>query len=138
MVMKQVNIPLQDIYDIIDAGKYGLHVHDTSSEPEKEFGPWDFIDSTIETLEKIFGESISGYDYKDLPTIIANLPKYNRWDKVEISGNPIVRNETAMINYVGLTGVILDILPNGNYWVGIDSKIPCVELQESDLNPIPQ
>lgn len=88
-------------------------------------------------MEKIFGDAISGYDYKDLPTLIAALPKFTKWDKVEISGNPISRDETAMINYIGLEGIILDILPNGNYWVGIDSKIPCVELQESDLKLIP-
>lgn len=134
--MKQINIPLQDIQGIIDAGKYGLYIHNTSSEPEKDFNPWDLINSMTETLEKIFGDVISGYDYKDLPTLIATLPKFKKWDKVEISGNPIVREDTVMINYIGLTGVILDILPNGNYWVGIDSKIPCVELQESDLKPI--
>ncbi len=134
--MKQINIPLQDIYEIIDTGKYGLYIHNTSSEPEKHFEPWEFIDSLTETLEKFFGEAISKFDDKNLPTIIATLPKFKKWDKVEISGNPIVRDETAMINYIGLTGVILDILPNGNYWVGIDSKIPCAELQESDLKPI--
>lgn len=135
--MKQINIPLQDIHEIIDAGKYGLHIYNTSSEPEKHFASWEFIESIIKTLEKIFGDAISGYDYKDLPTLIAALPKFTKWDKVEISGNPISRDETAMINYIGLEGIILDILPNGNYWVGIDSKIPCVELQESDLKLIP-
>lgn len=136
--MKPLNIPLKDIHKIIDDGKYGLHIHNTSSQPEKHFAIWEFIESATETLEKIFGDVFLEYDYKDLPTIIAALPKFTKWDKVEILGNPIVRSETAMINYIGLAGVILDVLPNGNYWVGIDSKIPCVELQESDLKLIPE
>lgn len=135
--MKQINIPLQDIYEIIDAGRYGLHIYETSSDPVGEFGPWQFIDSLTETLEKIFGEALSEYDNQNLQTIIATLPKFKKWDKVIISGKPIVRDDTAMINYVGITGVVLDILPNGNYWVGIDSRIPCAEFQESDLKPIP-
>lgn len=133
---KEVNIPLQEIDDIIDAGQYFLSRHKTDPSNSEGLDPWTLIESMTNSLNRIFGDCISSYKGSTLPILKASVLKFQVHDKVEIIGLPIIRPETAMINYVGCKGVILEILDTGNYWVGITSSIPCAEFTEDSLKPI--
>lgn len=60
-------------------------------------------------------------------------------DRVKIIGSPIIHENTAMINYVGKEGVILQVLENGNFLVGIlpsSANIPSIEIVPSAVESV--
>ncbi len=59
--MKKINIPLQDIDDIIEAGRYFASCHKSDPSNPEGLDPWALIDSITDTLDKIFGDSISSF-----------------------------------------------------------------------------
>lgn len=133
---KEINIPLQEIEEIIEAGRYYSSCHNSDPANPDGLDPWALIESITDTLDNIFGEFISSYQGGKLPHIKAIAPKFQLYDKVEITAMPIMCSKTGMINYVGIQGVILEILDNGNYWVGINQSIPCAEFSENSLKSI--
>lgn len=62
--------------------------------------------------------------------------KMRERDIVKITGMPVMRPDTAMIDYIGKEAVILQIMDNGNYWVGLYPSggiIPCFEIEPASV-----
>lgn len=134
---KRLVIPLQDIDEIIEAGRYGLKEHESRYFSEDIFNPWDYIESSTATLQILFGKYLEEYEAGRVQCLIAFDPGIKVFDKVRISGNRMHDTDDGQITYKGLTGVVLDILPSGNLWIGFSSKFPNDEFSLEEVELIP-
>lgn len=134
---KRLVIPLQDIDEIIEAGRYGLKEHESRYFSEDIFNPWDFIESSTATLQILFGKYLEEYAAGKLQCLIAFDPGIKVFDKVRIVESKMHKTDDSQISFKGLTGVVLDILPTGNLWVGFSSKFPNAEFSLDEVELIP-
>lgn len=130
-------IPFQEIDEIIEAGRYGLKEHESRYFSEDIFNPWDFIESSTATLQRIFGKYLEEYAAGKLQCLIAFDSGIKVFDKVKIVESKMHTTDDENFTYKGLTGVVLDILPSGNLWVGFSSKLPNAEFSLDEIEIIP-
>lgn len=88
-----------------------------------------YLESFLNSFPEEFHNNI------DLPVSYEDT-KLRVRDRVKIIGTPILRPKNNLMNYIGKEAVILDILDNGNYWVGLVPSItsfPFFEIEPSSV-----
>ena len=130
---KTANLNLASLRDLIKAADIYLTTNGEGINAE-------FLISDVKNYLKSFLSSFPEVYHTNIKfPVLFEDSELRKGDRVKIIGSPIFRDDTAMINYTDKEGVILQVLENGNYWVGVlptSSNIPCIEIGPSAVKSL--
>lgn len=127
---KETTINLSVLRDLAEASDIYLASNGQSVHPE-------FLISDVKHyLESFLKNFPKEYHNHGKLKVSYEDDKLRERDIVKITGMPVMRPDTAMIDYIGREAVILQIIDNGNYWVGLYPSggiIPCFEIEPASV-----